>query len=230
MTTYAYFGGHGIDRGRQTQHAVPVLARARRGIWKCLCRLSGEEAQEDTGCNSRTDYTGDVGAHSVHQQIVLRIVFQAEVIGNTCTHRHGAHAGIADERIDFLTLGKEDIEKLDKEHATGAGNDKGHKPEEEDAHSFDGEKLRSLSGGAHGHTEQNCHDVSHGVAGSLGQACGDTAFAQQVTEEEHSQQGKCGGHNEAGQKHSNDREDNLLVLRDGTRGLHADEALFLGGE
>ena len=42
-----------------------------------------QEAQQDTGSYSRTDHTGYVRAHGVHQQVIARIVFQTNDLGNT---------------------------------------------------------------------------------------------------------------------------------------------------
>lgn len=77
---------------------------------------SGKEAEQHTGCNCRTDHTGHIRAHGVHQQVVGRIVFQTEVVGDTGRHGHGRYAGIADERVDLLFLGEHEIEQLDEQY------------------------------------------------------------------------------------------------------------------
>ena len=79
----------------------------------------GKEAQKDTGSNSRTDYAGHVGTHSVHQQVVGWIVLQAEVVGDSARHRHGRNSGVTDKRVDFLRRREEEIEELHEQHAGG---------------------------------------------------------------------------------------------------------------
>ena len=79
----------------------------------------GEEAEEHTGGDGGTDYTGYVGAHSVHEQVVAGVVLQAEVVGNSARHRHSRYAGVADEGVDFLCLRQEEVEELHEEHAGG---------------------------------------------------------------------------------------------------------------
>lgn len=62
----------------------------------------GEEAEQHTGGDGRADYAGNVGTHGVNEQVVARVVFEADVVGDAGRHGHGADAGIADERVDFL--------------------------------------------------------------------------------------------------------------------------------
>ena len=61
---------------------------------------------------------------------------------------------------------------------------------------------------------------------SLGKTVGHATLAQKVTEEKHTKQRNAGGHHEAGEDHTYNREDNLLVLRYGTCRLHLDYALM----
>ncbi len=144
--------------------------------------------------------------------------------------RNGRYTGIADKRVDFLVLGKHQVEQLDEEHTARRSNDECHKAKEEDKYGLRCQELRSLGGGAHSHTEQYGHDVGQGVARCLGQTCGDTAFAKEVAEEQHAKQRQTGRYHEAGKKHTHDGEYDFLVLRHGTGGLHLYEALLLGGE
>ena len=68
----------------------------------CLLQKSGlEHQQQETGSNSRTDNTGYVGAHGVHQQEVGGVVLTALNLGNTGSHRNGGNAGRSDQRIDL---------------------------------------------------------------------------------------------------------------------------------
>ena len=43
----------------------------------------------------------------MHEQIVGRVVFEAEVVGDTGRHRHSGYSGVADEGIELLVLGEE---------------------------------------------------------------------------------------------------------------------------
>jgi len=50
-------------------------------------RLS-QERNQDTGSHSRTDNTRNVTCHTILKHMVLRIVFQRNLIGHTRCHRH----------------------------------------------------------------------------------------------------------------------------------------------
>lgn len=77
---------------------------------------STQEAEQDTGGDGRTDDTGDIGSHGVHEQVVLRIVFQANHLGNTGRIGHSRDPCITDKGIDFVVLFQEKIKKLDKKN------------------------------------------------------------------------------------------------------------------
>lgn len=47
-------------------------------------RILTEEAEQYTGGNSRTDYSGNIRTHSMHQQVVGRIVSKTYIVGDTC--------------------------------------------------------------------------------------------------------------------------------------------------
>ena len=149
----------------------------------------GEEAEEDTGGDSRTDDAGNIRAHGVHEQVVIGGILKPEVVRDTGRHGHGRYSGVTDERIDFLRFGKYQIEEFDKEDAARRSDDECHESEEENEDCLRGQELRSLCRGSDGHSEQNRDYVGQGVAGGLCKACRYAALAQEVTEEEHTEQG-----------------------------------------
>ena len=93
-----------------------------------------------------------------------------------------------------------------------------------------GKELRSLSRSAHCHTEKYGHDIGQRIACGLGKTVGHATLAQQVTEEQHTQQRYTRRHHKASKDKAYDGEYNLLVLRHGTRRLHLDDTLVLGCE
>lgn len=119
----------------------------------------------------------------MHEQVVGGIVFEAEVVGDSCGHRHGGYAGIADERVDFLRRGEHEVEQFHEQHAGGRCDDEGHKAEGEDENCLLGEERRCLGGGADGHAKKDGDDVGQGVGCRFGQAVGYAALTQQVAEE-----------------------------------------------
>ena len=73
-----------------------------------------QETEQSTGSNGRTDNASDVRAHSVHQQEVVAVVLQTEVVGDACSHWYSTHAGIADERVQLLAFRQEEIHQFDE--------------------------------------------------------------------------------------------------------------------
>ena len=48
-----------------------------------------EEAEEDTGCDCRTDHSGYIRCHRVHEQVVVLVELTSYVLGNACCVRNG---------------------------------------------------------------------------------------------------------------------------------------------
>ena len=61
----------------------------------------------------------------MHQQEVVSIVFQSEVVGNPRSHRNGTHTRITNQRVQFLVLRQEQIHQLDKANTTHGGDNEG---------------------------------------------------------------------------------------------------------
>ena len=166
----------------------------------------------------------------MHQQVVLRIVFQADVVRHAGGIRNGRHTGVADERVDLVAFLEEEVEELHEEHAGEGGDHERQGADDEDLHGFPAEELAGLRGGTDGDTDQDGDDVHQRTAGRVGQTLGHAAFLEQVAEEEHTEQRNTGGHDEGRQQEADDREEFLLGRGDRARGLHTDEALLLGGQ
>lgn len=125
----------------------------------------------------------------MHEQIVGRVVFEAEVVGDAGRHRHCGYSGVADKGVEFLALGEEEVEDLHEYHTGSRGDDEGHETESEDENGVDGKERCCLGRRTHSEAEEHCHDIGESVACGLGQASGDTALTEQVAEEEHAEQG-----------------------------------------
>ena len=76
-----------------------------------------EEAQQHAGSHCRTDNTGHIRPHGVHEQVVFGIVLQTEILRDAGSHRHGRYTGITDKRINFLVFRQEQVEELDEKYA-----------------------------------------------------------------------------------------------------------------
>ena len=189
-----------------------------------------EEGEEDTCGDGGADDAGNVGTHGVLEEVVGLVVLETHIVGHAGGIGHGADAGVADEGVDLVAFLEEEVHQFDEEDTHEGGDDEGAGTEGEDEHRAAREEGGGLRGGSHGDADEEGADVDDGVGGDLGEALGDAALLQQVTEEEHAQQGKARGDDEGAEEESDDGEGDLLELGDLARGLHADGALFLGGE
>ena len=56
----------------------------------------------------------NIRSHSMHQQIVSRIIFQPYYLRYTCRIGHSRYSGISDQRIDLISFFQKQIKKLNK--------------------------------------------------------------------------------------------------------------------
>ena len=54
---------------------------------------TAQSIEQYTGGYGRTDNTGNIRAHSVHQQEVMGIRLLTDFVGDTRRHRHSRHTG-----------------------------------------------------------------------------------------------------------------------------------------
>lgn len=80
----------------------------------------------------------------MHEQEIVAIVLQSEVVGNARSHGHGTHSGIANQRVQLLVLRQEHVHQLDKAHAAHGGDDEGAGTDGEDVDGVDGQELGCL--------------------------------------------------------------------------------------
>ena len=106
----------------------------------------------------------------MHEEEIVAVVFQTDIVGNTCAHGNGAYTCITDKRVDLLIFRKEEIHQFHKQHTTGTGDDESHGTKDENLDGVEGEELTGLCGASHGETEQDHHDVVECASGSLSQA------------------------------------------------------------
>ena len=80
-----------------------------------------EEAEQDTCCYGRTDDTGYVRSHRVHQEVVVLVEFAADILGYTGRVRNRRYAGIADKWINLVLFLAEKIHNLCESHTADSG-------------------------------------------------------------------------------------------------------------
>ena len=55
----------------------------------------------------------------MHEQEVVAVVFQTEVVADAGTHRYGTHTGISDEWVQLLALWQEEVHQFYEEDTAG---------------------------------------------------------------------------------------------------------------
>ena len=78
-----------------------------------------EEAKQGSCCYGRTDNSCNIRAHGVHEQEVVAVVLQTEVVTDAGAHWHGTHAGVSDERVQLLALWQEEVHQFHEEDTAG---------------------------------------------------------------------------------------------------------------
>jgi hypothetical protein len=78
-----------------------------------------QEAEQDTCCYGRTDNTGNVGTHGVHEEEVAAVFLLAFLLRYAGCHRYGADTGRTDEGVNLGTFLEEQVHELGHEHTRG---------------------------------------------------------------------------------------------------------------
>ena len=91
-----------------------------------------EEAEEDACRYSRTDHSGNVRCHRVHQKVVVLVEFTTHILRYSCCIRYCGHSGISDERIDLVLFLAEQVHDLYKADSADGCNNEREESETED--------------------------------------------------------------------------------------------------
>ena len=127
----------------------------------------------------------------MHQQDVVRVRLEPDLVGHARSHRHGRDARSADQRIDRLR--RQAIHEFAHEYATRRADRERHHAQQQDADGAHGEELLRAQLRAHGQAEEDRHDIDQRILRRVGQAVHDPAFAHQVAEREHAEQRRRSG-------------------------------------
>ena len=164
----------------------------------------------------------------MHQQEVAGIGLLAHLLADPGRHRHGGHAGGADEGIDLLL--QEQVHELGQQHAACGAEAEGHH-----AHAHNGQGLGAEEGGAgggrtHADAQEDGDDVHQLVLHGLAEAVQHAALLGQVAEHQAGDQRRGGGHQQGHKHRDHNGEQDLLPLADLPQGLHDDLPLLLSGQ
>src|SRR5690554_3012914 len=179
-------------------------------------------------CNRGTDNTGHVRTHCVHQQEVLRVGFQAHLVGDPRRHGHRGYTGGANQRVDRF-LG-ELVHQFRHQYTGSGAHTESQNTQAQDTQRLAIQELVGHQLGANRQTQEDGYDVDQRVLCGIAQTLYHATLTHQVTEAEHTQQRSRirQEQNHCNQHHQ--REDDLLFLAHRAQLAHLDLALLLGGQ
>ena len=131
------------------------------------CLLLTEESEQDTCGDGRSDHTGNVRAHGVHQQVVGLVVLQTYQLGHTGGVRYSGYSGVSDKRVDLVSGLEEEVEDLHEHHTAEGSYHEGECSEDEDVYGLQLQELVGLGGASYGQTDEDGHDVDQRSACGL---------------------------------------------------------------
>ena len=149
-----------------------------------------KECQQNTGCNCRANNTGHIGTHSMLEQVVSLVIFKSNTVRNAGSVGDSADTRVTDERVNLVTLFEEEVHELHEQDTEESGDDEGTGTEGEDKDRAASEECRCLCRSTDGDADEQSADVDDSVGSDIGETFRNTALLQQVTKEEHTQQGK----------------------------------------
>ena len=174
------------------------------------------------------DDAGDVRSHGVHEEEVAGLRLRTDDLADARCHRHGGNAGRADQRVDLAA--RDDVHDLAEEDAARRTGDESDETEHDDEQGVAREEMFRRHRHARARGEEDRHDVAQRILRRVRKAVGDARLAEEVAEHEHAQK-RCDRRQQQTDEDGRDeREDDLLELRDVTQLLHDDFALLLRRE
>ena len=140
-----------------------------------VCKFfSAAEDLQQKACGDRgADDAGDVRSHGVHQKEVRGVCLLSLDLADTRSHRDGADARGADERID-LAAG-ELIHQLADQQTADRGDGERHQTEHDDLDRLEREEARADRRCADGGRQQDRDDVHERILRGGAQPLGDAA-------------------------------------------------------
>ena len=163
----------------------------------------------------------------MHQQEVGGVLLLSHHLGHTGRHRHGGHAGRADQRIDLAT--SQNIHQIAQQQAASSGQQESRQTQSDNGQGLNSQEAAGRSLKAHGQAQRNRHDIDQSVLSGIRQTLRDTTLTEQVAQHEHTNQRCSIGDQQHYEDGHGNGEDDLLSFGDHTQLTHLDLTHFLSG-
>ena len=217
-----------------TMLTIPMTMMGRVVIHEVRCSISvpplAQQGQQQSAGDDRGYLARDVDTDGVHQQEILVVLLEAQLVDDTAAHGEGRDAGCADHGVELFALREEEVRQLCEQHTAGGVKHKGHEAQRKDEQSVGPHELVGGHLPGHGQAQHDRDEVGQHILGRLGQGVQHAALAQQVAEHEEADQRHTGGRDKPGQHSDHNREQNFGGFADATLLVrHPDPPLLLGG-
>ena len=181
-----------------------------------------EEGQEESCRNRRADDACHIRSHCVHQEEVGSVRLGADRLGHTRCHRDSRNTCRTDERVNLAAGDR--VENLTEHHTADGREAECRKTHDDNCERLRAKEELAARRRADRKAEEDGADVAERVLRDIRKSLNHAALAEQVAEHQHAEQ-RCDIREKQGHKAGNeDREDNLLGLRDLSELLHLDGA------
>ena len=148
----------------------------------------------------------------MHEQEVVVIGFQSNLVHHTCSHRYGRNTGSTDERIDFTAT--EVVHQFSHQDAGSSADCKGDQAQQQNAQCLQVQEMFGLQFRADRETERQRDHINDLILSRIGETIYNAALSQEITECEHADQWCSGRQKNNTENQHNQRKGNLLCLAD----------------
>ena len=166
-----------------TMLTIPMTMMGRVVIHEVRCSISvpplAQQGQQQSAGDDRGYLARDVDTDGVHQQEILVVLLEAQLVDDASAHGEGRDAGCADHGVELLVCREEEVEQLGEKDAAGGVKDEGHEAQRKDEQGVGPDELvcRHLPG--HRQAQHDGNKVGQYVLRSLGQSVQHAAHTAQ---------------------------------------------------
>ena len=218
-----------------TMLTIPMTMMGRVVIHEVRCSISvpplAQQGQQQSAGDDRGYLARDVDTDGVHQQEILVVLLEAQLVDDAAAHREGRDAGSTDHGVELFALREEEIHQLCEQHTAGGVKHKGHEAQRKDEQSVGPHELVGGHLAGHGQAQHDGDEVCEDVLRRFTQGVQYAALPQQVAEHQKAHQCYAGRSHESGDDGHDDGEQDLGQLADTALLVgHPDAAFLLGGQ
>lgn len=225
------------DDERDTEDARHALCHERQRFHKQIDiahfvhPFSAQHREDQSARDDRGDLSGDIDADRVHEQEVLVVLLQTQLVDNARRHRERRNARRTDHGVDLPALRQNQIDDLGKHDAARRVENEGDKPQKQDHQCFLREEQLCLHLRRDGEPQKQRDEICKHLLRRLGQVIEHAALADEVAEHQKADKRQAARGHQSDHRRDDDGKQNFRRLGHAARRIgHADLPLLLAGE